>query len=161
LSNVYSAKREYDKAIAEGERAVALDPSGAVAHEWYAATLVYASRPEQAIPLLQKAIRLSPLGSTNAFVFLGHAFRMMGRFDEAVLAYQKALQLSANNIFPHIGLVVTYIQMGLEKEARAEAAEVLRLNPKFSLDSFAKTVSYKDRSVRDNFVDAMRKAGLK
>ncbi len=161
LSNVYSAKREYDKAIAEGERAVALDPSGAVAHEWYAATLVYACRPEEAIPLLQKAIRLSPLGSTNAFVFFGHALRMAGRFEEAVSAYKKALQLSANNIFPHIGLTVTYIQMGREKEARAEAAEVLRLNPKFSLDSFGKTVSYKDQTVADNFVDALRKAGLK
>ena len=161
LSHVYSARREYDKAIAEGERAVALDPSGAVAHEWYAVTLVYASRPEEAIPLLQKAIRLSPLGSTNAFVFLGHAFRMMGRFEEAVLVYRKALQLSANNIFPHLGLAVTYIQMGREKEARAEASEVLRLNPKFSLEAFAKTASYKDQSVRDNFVDSLRKAGLK
>ncbi len=161
LSHLYSGKREYDKAIAEGERAIALDPSGAVAHEWYAMTLIYVSRAEEAIPLLQKAIRLSPLGSTSTFVFLGHALRMMGRFEEAVSAYKKALQLSANNIFAHIGLVVTYIQMGREKEARAEATEVLRLNPKLSLDSYAKTLSYKDQSVTDNFVDALRKAGLK
>ena len=161
LGMFYSLRREFDKAIAEGERAVALDPSGAVAHEWYAMTLIYAGRPEEAIPLLQKAIRLSPLGSTSNFVFLGHALRMAGRFEEAISAYKKALQLSANNIFPHIGLAVTYIQIGREKEARAEAAEVLRLNPKFSLDSFAKTLSYKDQSVTDNFVDALRKAGLK
>ncbi len=161
LSHLYCAKREYDKAIAEGERAVALDPSGAVAHEWYAATLVYACRPEEAIPLFQKSIRLSPLGSTSTFVFLGHALRMAGRFEEAVSAYKKALQLSANNIFPHIGLAVTYIQVGREKDARVEGAEVFRLNPKFSLDSFAKTLSYKDQSVTDNFVDALRKAGLK
>jgi adenylate cyclase len=86
---------------------------------------------------------------------------MMGRCEEAVSAYKKALQLSANNIFSHIGLAVTYIRMGREKEARAEATEVLRLNPKFSLDSYAKTLSYKDQSVTDNFVDALRKAGLK
>ena len=161
LSHMYCAIREYDKAIAEGERAVALDPSGAVAHEWYAMTLIYAGRPDEAIPLLQKAIRLSPLGSTSNFVFLGHALRMTGRFEEAVSAYKKALQLSAHNIFPHIGLAVTYIQTAREKEARSEVAEILRLNPKFSLDSFAKTLSYKDQSVTDNFVDALRKAGLK
>ena len=51
--------------------------------------------------------------------------------------------------------------MGREKEARAEAAEVLRINPKFSLDSFAKTLPYKDQSEKDKIINALRKAGLK
>jgi hypothetical protein len=51
--------------------------------------------------------------------------------------------------------------MGREKEAHAEAAEVLRINPKFSLDLFAKRLPHKDQSVIDNYVDALRKAGLK
>jgi hypothetical protein len=51
--------------------------------------------------------------------------------------------------------------MGREQEARAEAAEVLRLNPKFSVDSYAKRLMFKDQSVTDKFVDALRKAGLK
>ena len=50
--------------------------------------------------------------------------------------------------------------MGREKEAHAEAAEVLRINPKFSVDS-AKIMPYKDQSVIDNFISALRKAGLK
>ena len=51
--------------------------------------------------------------------------------------------------------------MGREKEARAEAAEVLRINPKFSLDYFVKTLPYKDQKVINNLIDALRKAGLK
>ena len=51
--------------------------------------------------------------------------------------------------------------MGREKEARAEAAEVLRINPKFSVDTYAKRVTYKDQSENDKAVDALRKAGLK
>jgi hypothetical protein len=53
--------------------------------------------------------------------------------------------------------------MGREKEARAEAEEVLRINPNFSLDHFARTAlkSYKDQSEIDKVVNAMRKAGLK
>ncbi len=51
--------------------------------------------------------------------------------------------------------------MGREKEAHAEAAEVLRINPKYSLDSFAKSLAYKDQSQNDKIVDALRKAGLK
>jgi hypothetical protein len=51
--------------------------------------------------------------------------------------------------------------MGREKDARAEAAEVLRVNPKFSLDSFAKMLPYKDQSQTDKIVNALRKAELK
>ena len=51
--------------------------------------------------------------------------------------------------------------MGRENEARAEAAEVLRINPKFSLDFFAKTSLIKDQSVRDKVFNALQKAGSK
>jgi Tfp pilus assembly protein PilF len=51
--------------------------------------------------------------------------------------------------------------MGREKEARAEAEEVLRIDPKFSLDYFAKAHPYKDQSQTDKVVNALRKAGLK
>ena len=51
--------------------------------------------------------------------------------------------------------------MGLEKEGRSEAAEVLKINPNFSVDSWAKTFKYKDQSQQDKIVNAARKAGLK
>ncbi len=71
LGSIYSHKREYDKAIAEGERAVALDPNGALANEFYASSLYYAGRSKEAIPIFQKAIRLNPIGSSTAFIMLG------------------------------------------------------------------------------------------
>ena len=154
-------KREYDKAIAEGERAVVLNPSGANAHAWYAITLTLAGRSEEAIPLFKKAIRLNPFGPGWYFLHLGQAYRMTERFEDSVSAYKKALKLSPDSISAHIGLAATYSMMGREKEARAEAAEVLRINPKFSVD-YAKAISpFKDQSVTDNFISALRKAGLK
>ena len=161
LSNLYSIKREYDKAIAEGERAVALAPSGAIAHEFYAQSLAFVGRSEEAIPLFQKAIRLNPFCPTSTFTQFGHALRITGRFEEAVSAYKKAVQRSPNNIYGHIGLAGTYSLMGLENEARAEAAEILRINPKFTLDFLAKTLPYKDQSVIDHYIEALLKAGLK
>jgi len=58
-------------------------------------------------------------------------------------------------------LATTYIWMGREEEARAEAAEILRINPKFSVDYYAKRLPFKDQSVNDRIVAALRKAGLK
>jgi len=57
-------------------------------------------------------------------------------------------------------VVGSYIQFdGREKEARAEAEEVLRINPKFSLDSLAKTIPYKINRTQINILNALRKAG--
>jgi adenylate cyclase len=161
LSLFYSLKSEHERAIAEGERAVALEPGAAHRHVQYGISLQTGGRPEEAIQELQKAIRLNPLGESSNFLYLGHAYRATGRFEEAVSEYKKALQRAPDNIFAHLGLAATYIMMGREQEAQAEAAEVLRLNPKFSVDSYAKRMTNKDQSVVDNFINALRKAGLK
>ena len=87
---------------------------------------------------------------------------MTGRYEESVLPLKKAIQLVPDDIGAHINLTITYIMMAREKEAGAEAAEVLRINPKFTVDSWAKTIaSYKDQSQTDIMVNALRKAGLK
>jgi adenylate cyclase len=161
LSFLYSIKGEYEKALAEGERAVALDPNGADVYAWYAISLTFAGRPEEAIPLFQKAIRLNPFGPAWYFFNLGNALLFTERSEEAVSAYKKALQRSPDNLLAHVLLAATYSMMGREKEARAEAAEVLRINPKFSLDYFEKTLRFKDQRLTNNFIDALRKAGLK
>jgi adenylate cyclase len=111
--------------------------------------------------LFQKAIRFCPISESVVFVPLGDALRDTGRYEEAVSEYKKAIQRSPDNILAHIFLAACYMMMGREKEAHAEAAEVLRINPKYSLDSFAKNLSYKDQSKNDKIADTLRKAGLK
>jgi adenylate cyclase len=161
LGTFYVLKREYDKAIAEGERSIDLAPGAAGLYIWYGMNLNFAGRPEDAIPVFQKAIRLSPIGSTGIYLNLGIALRMTGKFEEAIAAYMKAIQRAPDNILAHINLAATYSIMGREKEAHAEAQEVMRINPKFSMDLWAKRQIYKDRSEIDKLADALRKAGLK
>jgi tetratricopeptide (TPR) repeat protein len=162
LGAIYPLKREWDKAIAEGERAVALNPGGTLVLSVLANALRFAGRPEQAIPIYEKAIRLNPFGPSYIYHTYGAALMLVGRYDEAVLAEKKAIQIAPNNILAHIILANTYSRMGLWKEARAEAAEVLRINPKFSLDAWAKTLSaYKNQSQQDKVINALREAGLK
>jgi len=161
LCYLYLDKGDNDKAIAEAERAVALNPGDWSALNTYANSLRAAGRPEEAIPFYQKAIRLTPFGASVLYRDFGRALRDTRRFEEAVSAYKKGIQLSPNDIGAHLGLAATYSMMGREKEARAEAAEVLRINPKFLVDSFAKILSYKDQSEIDKIINALRKAGLK
>jgi adenylate cyclase len=162
LCLLYSYKREYDKSIAEAERAVALVPGGSISSMHYAMALNYAGRSEEAIPFFQKAIRLDPVGTTSIYLHYGGALRITGRYEEAVSAYKKSLQREPNNIFAHVGLAGTYSMMGRDKEARAVAEEVLRLNPNFSLASYSRILSmFKDQSEMDKFIQALSKTGLK
>jgi adenylate cyclase len=164
LGYLYTQKREYEKGIAQGERAVVLNPGDPTVLTYYAMSLNFAGRSEEAITLLQKAIRLNPVGSYYNHLSnhqFGNALLYTGRYEEAVSAYKKAIQRAPNYMWSHLMLAATYSMMGREKEAQAEAAEVLRINPKFSLDFFAKTTPLKDQSVKDNIINAFRKAGLK
>ena len=123
-------------------------------------SLNFAGRPVEAIPLFQKANRLNPFGPVASYLNYGSALWGAGRFEEAVLAYKKVIQRLPDNFLAHLGLAFTYSMMGREQEARAEAAEVLRLNPKFSVDN-VRTLAYKDQARIDRLIEALRKAGLK
>jgi tetratricopeptide (TPR) repeat protein len=161
LSRFYAINREYEKAVAEGQRAVALNPGGALVLVYYGGSLIAACRPEEAIPLIQKAIRLNPMGPAYYFQQLGEGLRMAGRLEEAAPVLRKAIQRQPDLIWAHMHLAVTYSLMGREKEARAEAEEVLRINPKLSLSYLAKVFAYKDQSETEKYFEAARKAGLK
>ena len=50
--------------------------------------------------------------------------------------------------------------MGREEEARAQAKEVVRINPKFSLAHYAKSIHGKDQASEDEYIEGLRKAGL-
>ena len=161
LANVYVMQRQYDKAIASAERALEISPGSARSQSTMATALVFACRFHEAIPFYEEAIRLDPYPPGLVFRLLGSAYSGIGRHDEALRVLQKALRLNHTDIFIHLGLAAAYVELGREEEARAEAREVLRLYPKFSLEYFAKVLTYKDQSFVEQRVDLLRKAGLK
>jgi adenylate cyclase len=145
----------------EAQRAVALSPEDAVILQDYGNTLIDARRPAEALPILQKAIHLTPFGPADLYRAHGRALRDTGRFEEAVAAYQQAIRIAPGSIPNHAGLATVYIWMGREREARAEAADVLRIDPRFSVETFTKRVTAPDQAARDRYAAALRQAGLK
>jgi adenylate cyclase len=160
LSQVYTRKREYDRAVAEAERGVALDPGSSWALYRYGIVLNFVGRSEEAIPLFEKAIRLNPLGPAFFYYDYGTALRDTGRLEEAVASLKKAVERAPNWFWPHAALASAYSMLGRDEESHVEASEVLRINPRFSLEWVARISSIKDRSRLDKVINEMRKAGL-
>ena len=161
LGNLYIYTRQYDKGIAECERRVALDPNSAGALGWLGQNLYWADRPEEVIPVLEKAIRLNPIPQSWYLYTLAMAFRDTGRYEEAISACKKVFHREPKNVIARLVLAATYSLSGREEEARAEAAEILRIDPKFSLEGLAKTRPHKNQANTKSYIDALRKAGLK
>ncbi|HME42307.1 MAG TPA: hypothetical protein VKF36_04405 [Syntrophorhabdales bacterium] len=66
-----------------------------------------------------------------------------------------------DHLVAHLWLACTYAMMGREKEARTEAAEVLRIDPTYSVESGARRLPFKNQKDLDDSVSALHKAGLK
>ena len=160
LGYIYGMKREYDKSVAYAEQAVEKDPNGADAHAWLGNCLNFAARPQEAIPYYKKAMRLNPRPQLWYYIQLGQSYRMLGRYEEAVAQLKKSLALSPNSTSSYAHLIFTYAEMGRDDEARAAAKELIRINPKFSAEKYAKALPYKDRDYCRRWGEALRKAGL-
>ena len=161
LGLIYTLRGQYEKGISECESAVALEPNNESAHRLLGLALRYADRREEAIPMYQRAIRLSPFPKSTTLFGLGLAYIFTGRYEEGVAACKKAVDIQPNNILSQVNLTFAYTVSGREEEARATAAQVLRLDPDFSVARYAKkTLKYKNKSDTERFVVALRKAGL-
>ncbi len=154
---MYSMTKQYDKGIAEAEKAVVLDPNSAMAHVMLGKTLSFASRWEESIPQYQKAIRLNPIPENMYLYSLGLSYGMTGQYEEAITWCEKAVRQAPDSLWARIMMTVVYSMAGRDEEARVQAAEVLRIKPKFSF----KRGFYKNKADGERFMGALHKAGLK
>jgi len=161
LGLVYMLQKKHDKAIFEIELAVAGNPNSADDHGRMGLALHYAGNPEGAITWFKKAIRLNPTPPIWYLTSLGAAYGLSGQYEDAIEAYKKALLRSSNNLPVWLGLVSVYILSGRKDEARAAATNVIRIDPKFSLDYLSKILPYKNQTDKQREINAMREAGLK
>ncbi len=156
----YAMTRQHDKGIAQAEKAVALNPNSAIAHFYLGKTFFFAGRVEESIPEYKKAIRLNPIPTSAYSWSLGLSYAYMGQYEEGITWCEKAVRQEPNDLLARMMMTVVYSLSGRDEEARVQAAEVLRIQPKFTLKKFEKKLTYKKKADREKFISALRKAGL-
>jgi adenylate cyclase len=161
LAGFYVLKNDYDKAVSEAEIGIALEPNSAYSYSFLGSALNNSSRYSEAISAYEKAIRLDPIPAMTTLLGLAHSLRMAGRYEEAVAIFKKLLQKLPDHLVGHVGLTATYSMMGRDEDAQAQAKEVLRIDPNFSVDSYSKSRLFKNKDDWNRYMDALRKAGLK
>lgn len=162
IGGVYLVKRQQEKNVAQAERALAINPNGARNNMYMAGALGCAGKWEESLGYAEKAMRLAPFPPVWFFWILGRSYFMASQYDKAIETFKKAVHVSPDYLVAHAFLAACYSSLDRQAEAAAEAGEVLRINPKFDLESYAKTsLPYKNKGDIERYVVALRKAGLK
>ena len=110
--------------------------------------------------MLASAARMEP--DAPFYASLGLSYRMMDQYEEAIAAYKKAINIWPEYVYGYIGLTASYSQGGRMEEARAQAEEVLKINPEFTLEGIERSgyLNYR-KADKERFISALKKAGLK
>ncbi|MCH9046378.1 MAG: tetratricopeptide repeat protein [SAR324 cluster bacterium] len=161
LGLIHILKREYDQAVAEGERAVALGPNMADVAAMMELILRFAGRFDEALAMIRRAMRLCPVCPAYYLTVLGLTLTLLERYDEAIDSYHKAAALEPDYPTSYFGLAVAYGALGRNKEARAAAEAFRKVAPHLSsLQEYARRHPYKDPAVNERWIEALNKAGI-
>jgi DNA-binding SARP family transcriptional activator/TolB-like protein len=160
LGNLSLIKGDHEKAIELLERGVELSPNGADVVALLGLGLTYTGDYPRAINLIKRAMRLSPYYPAWYRWSLGRAYRLTGRHVEALAWLEVTEPGEPPSLIQRVELVATYSEMRRMIKARAEAAEVLKELPQFSVRQWTRWPPYKDPAVAEREIRALVRAGL-
>ena len=129
-------EKDFDRAQAEVDRTLALNPSSALAHNLLGTIRSYSGRPLEAIPAIEQAMRLDPAFRPQFLHFLGIAYLLAGKYETAAAMLRQRILLVPNTDFSRAVLAATLGHLGEIEEARRVWAELMKINPKFSFSAY-------------------------
>lgn len=160
LSTAYIWRDELDLAIAEGRRAVALNPNDADSRHALGNKLDLAGDPE-GTELMEQALRLNPRDPQRhmQLSFLSRAYLNARRYDLSVETARKAIQWRPNYPQAHYVLALGLGYLGHETAARDALDECERLH-RGLVGKRADWRPYRDDGSNQHLREGRYKAGL-
>jgi len=160
LGNIYLQRSQNEMAIAELEKAVSLNPNSTEALSALGRVLLWLDKPQRALELFQRAIRLDPIYAQRAYLNLGQTHRYLGQYEEAIPLFKKIAQDEPDILNLTLEFIVCYTAVGKKKEADAQVAKLLDMEPGFSIREFSMRIPIRNPEVKEIYLDLLRKAGL-
>jgi adenylate cyclase len=154
--------RDYDQAIELFDRALAANPSAAIAWTRSSATFSYIGEPREARRRVDIGLRLSPYDAHVFFAYglAGLAAYASGDYAEAATWGRKSMAANPRFVGNMRFLAASLAASGQFREARQVGQDLLRLTPRFSAAKFAAGHAFKDPEMRLRFREHLVLAGL-
>ena len=160
LGAVLLWRRDHEGALAEGRRMIELDPNFAQGHAATGLTLTYAGRAADALERIAMAMRLDPHYSDMLLHFLAQANFSLGKYQIAAQQLIERIARNPGTDASRMLLASCYGHLGRVEDARSARAQLLKVNPEFSLMQRARVLPYKDAGDFQRIAEGLTKAGL-
>jgi TolB-like protein/DNA-binding SARP family transcriptional activator len=160
VSFVHQRYQRYDLAVQAARRAIELDTNYADGYAQLASALIQEGFHKEGLKGVASAIRLNPQRPFFYLEVMARGNFMLGRYDEAAKYYGQVIQANPGFIIAHRGLAASYAHLGRMEDAKWEAAEILTLQPDFSLRAQREMSPFRRKEDMERFIDGLRKAGL-
>jgi len=148
----------YDQAMAEMERAIAINPNDAHALAGRGNVLMWRGETDAAIEALEQAQRIDPeLNAMDRFA-LGLAYYLKGRYEASIEQAEANLRRTEGANFSRVVLAAAYAQLSRREEAGRTVMTIRRLDPTFDPTSFGS--KFLNPADLERLRDGLRKAGL-
>jgi adenylate cyclase len=154
--------RDYDHAIELFDRALAANPSAAIAWTRSSATFAYIGEPREARRRVEIGLRLSPYDQHVFFSYglAGLAAYAAGEWAEAAAWCRRAMASNPRFAGNLRFLAAALAANGELAEAREVGQALLAIDPRFRAGPFAEGHAFKDAAQRRLFAAHLVKAGL-
>ena len=116
-SLMFTMENQYEQALTEAERAIALDPNDPIGYEAMARILLFVGKPEKSLESIYTAQRLAP--QTNFLFGLGRAQFHLERYEDAAATLHTFTQRDAADYLPFLYLTAAYGHLRREDEAKS------------------------------------------
>ena len=161
-SKMLIAQHKYDEALAETERALALDPNDAGSFIAMAYALIYFGKPKEAVDYIERAMRIDPEYPAYYLFVLGLAHFGMEQLEKAASLFEEALERNPENYVTLIPLAATYAHLNRKKEATDIIERLDEFMPIVTLALIEECPlwQYKNYNDRDRLMSGLEKAGM-
>jgi adenylate cyclase len=160
LGNVLLWRRNHAGALAQARRMIELDPNFAQGHAAMGLGLMYAGKAAEAIESFAVGMRLDPHYPSIVLHFLAQAEFSLGKYDVAAQHLRERIARTPATDSSRMMLAACYGHLGRLDDARTAWAELLRVNPEFSIAQRERVLPYKDPRDFQRVADGLAKAGL-
>jgi TolB-like protein/DNA-binding winged helix-turn-helix (wHTH) protein len=150
----------YAAAMEELARAIELKPSYADAHASLGWVLHFAGRPREGLTALAHAIDLNPRVPATYQLVEGALHYALEDTAEAIRVLELAIANNPSYQLVRVDLAAAYAAAGDLNEAGWQVAEVLTLNPNFSLADVERAAPIRDPAYKERFLRDLQRAGL-
>ncbi len=157
LGLTFLHRRQFDLALTHCERAVAINPNDPELSAKLGLVLTDLGRPSEAIPLIEKAMRLSPLNPEAYGDYLALALFGARRYRDAIAALNTAPQ---DTFYYHAWLAACHVRLGDVSAARRHGARATELAPDFTISQYEAMEPIRDPADMADWTDAFRQAGI-